>query len=236
MLEQGITPAALASKMGVDVKTVERWISGARLPYRRHRFNVASHLGVDETYLWPDALSRDQVASASESEIVTIYPHRWMVSRDVWHNFFDNAESDIGVLAYSGLFIPEDAGIKRLFRAKADDGASIRILLGDPDSDVVVQRGIDEGIGTDMGARCRNAMVLYQPLRGVNGIEFRLHSTILYNSIYCADDQVMVNTHIYGTPASDSPVLHLRRVAGGDMVNTYLESFDKVWNLGTPLE
>jgi hypothetical protein len=31
-------------------------------------------------------------------------------------------------------------------------------------------------------------------------------------------------------------VLHLRRVAGGDMVTTYLESFDAVWNGATPLE
>jgi transcriptional regulator with XRE-family HTH domain len=236
MLEQGITPASLASKMGVDVKTVERWISGARTPYRRHRYNVASFLGVDEVYLWPDALTRDQVANASESEIVTVYAYRWMVSRDVWHNFFKNAEQEIGILVYSGLFIPEDAGIRKVLRSKADDGVTVRILLGDPESDVVAQRGIDEGINMDMAARCRNAIVLFQPLRGVDGIEFRLHRTILYNSIYRVDDQLMVNTHIYGTPASEAPVLHLRRVAGGDMVNTYLESFDKVWDLGTPLE
>jgi hypothetical protein len=61
-------------------------------------------------------------------------------------------------------------------------------------------------------------------LRNLAGIEFRLHSTVLYNSIYRADDQVLVNTHIYNFPASQAPVLHLRRVAGGDMVNTYLES------------
>ncbi|WP_260709923.1 hypothetical protein [Dactylosporangium aurantiacum] len=54
---------------------VERWISG-RLPYRRHRYAVAARLGVDEAYLWPDALTRDQVANASESEIINIYPAR----------------------------------------------------------------------------------------------------------------------------------------------------------------
>jgi transcriptional regulator with XRE-family HTH domain len=235
LLERGLTPAALATQLDVDPKSVERWIAG-RNPYRRHRYSVAALLGVDESYLWPDALRRDQVASASESEIVNFYPARWAVPSELWRSFFDGAEEDIGVLAYSGLFIPENAGLLRIFRQKADAGASVRVLIGDPDSPEVTQRGIDEGIDVDMGARCRVAMVLYQPLRDIDGIELRLHSTILYNSIYRADDQLLVNTHIYGTPASHAPVMHLRKVAGGDMVTTYQQSFEKVWAGATPLE
>ena len=143
------------------------------LPCRRRRCVVAAYLGVDEAYLWPDALTHDQVANASESEIINIYPARWRVPSDIWRMFFDNAEREIGVLAYSGLFIPEDTGIQRVFRRKAADGVNIRILIGDPDSAEVTQRGIDEGIDTDMGARCRNAIVLHQPLRNIDGIEFR---------------------------------------------------------------
>jgi transcriptional regulator with XRE-family HTH domain len=235
LLERGVTPADLASALDVDPKSVERWISG-RTPYRRHRYAVAAHLGVDEAYLWPDALTRDQVANASESEIVTIYPHRWTVPSDLWRNFFDSAERDIGVLVYSGLFLSEDAGVQRVFRERADAGANVRILLGDPDSEFIAQRGADEGIGDTMAAKIKNAVIMYQPLRDHDGIEFRLHRTILYNSMYRADDQLLVNTHIYSFPASQAPVLHLRRVAGGDMVTTYLESFDRVWNDAIPLE
>ncbi|MGC9666853.1 XRE family transcriptional regulator [Planosporangium sp. 12N6] len=235
LLERGITPAELAAALDVDPKSVERWIGG-RIPYRRHRYAVAAHLGVDEAYLWPDALTRDQVANASESEIVNIYPHRWTVPSDLWRNFFDNAEREIGVLVYSGLFLAEDAGVQRVFRKKVDAGARIRILLGNPDCESVAQRGADEGIGDTMAGKIRNALVLYAPLREIDGVEFRLHDTVLYNSIYRADDQVLVNTHIYQFPASQAPVLHLRRIAGGDMVTTYLESFDRVWNGATPLE
>jgi transcriptional regulator with XRE-family HTH domain len=235
MLERGITPMELATELQVDPKSVERWVKG-RTPYRRHRYAVAAHLGVDETYLWPDALTADQVANASESEIINVYAHRWAVPSDLWRNFFDDAEQEIGVLVYSGLFLPEDAGIQKIFRRKAEAGASVRILLGDPDSEQVAQRGIDEGIDHGMAARIRNAIVLYRPLRGVDGIEFRLHRTVLYNSIYQADDQLLVNTHIYNFPASQAPVLHLRRIAGGDMVTTYLESFERVWDGAVPLE
>lgn len=235
MLERGITTQELAAAVGVDPKSVERWING-RTPYRRHRYAVAVHLGVDETYLWPDALSPDQVTSASESEIINVYPHRWAVPSDLWRQFYDSAARELGVLVYSGLFLAEDAGVRRIFRRKAEAGASVRILLGDPDSERVAQRGADEGIDDTMAAKIRNAMVLYKPLRGIDGIEFRLHDTVLYNSLYRADDQLLVNTHIYTFPAAQAPVLHLRRVAGGSMVTTYLESFERVWERATPLE
>lgn len=235
LLERGITPGELAEAIDVDPKSVERWIAG-RSPYRRHRYAVAAHLGVDEAYIWPDALTRDQVASASESEIINVYPHRWTVPSDMWRNFFDNAEHEIGILVYSGLFLADDAGVLRILRRKAEADVLVRILLGDPNSEHVARRGADEGIDDTMAAKIRNAIVNYTPLRKVEGIEFRLHRTILYNSIYRADDQLLVNTHIYNFPASQAPVLHLRRVAGGDMVTTYLESFDRVWDGATPLE
>jgi len=234
MLERGVTPAGLAEAIGIDTKTVERWISG-RTPYRRHRYAAATRLGVDEAYLWPDALTRDQVSSAAESEIVTIYPHRWSVPSDLWRNVFDSAKTEIGVLVYSGLFVSEDAGIQRVFREKAEAGVRVRVLLGDPDSDVVAQRNADEALGDVQAGKIRNAMVLYRPLRDVAGVEFRQHRTVLYNSIYRADDQLLVNMHIYGFPAAHAPVLHLRRVAGGDMVSAYLASFDRVWDGAAPL-
>jgi ADP-ribose pyrophosphatase YjhB (NUDIX family) len=67
-----------------------------------------------------------------------------------------------------------------------------------------------------------------RPLRELPGVELRLHETILYNSIYHADDQLLINPHVHGTPAANAPLLHLRRVPGGDMVTMYLDSFTRV--------
>ncbi|GAA5082365.1 transcriptional regulator with XRE-family HTH domain [Thermocatellispora tengchongensis] len=236
LLAKGMSVAELAEAIGVDPKTVERWIAKGREPYRKHRYAVAALLGADETYLWPQALTREQVASASESEIVTVYPHRWSVPRDTWGRLFAHAAEEIGVLVYSGLFLADDAGMVRLFGEKAGAGVRVRILLGDPDSAEVAQRGADEGIDAVMAARIRNALVLYRPLRGRENVEIRLHATVLYNSIYRADDQLLVNTHVYGTPAANAPVLHLRKVIGGDMVSTYVESFERVWAQAKPVE
>ncbi|MFG1806115.1 helix-turn-helix domain-containing protein [Streptomyces sp. NPDC049040] len=236
LLERGLTLDELANAIDVDPKTVERWVTTNRTPYRRHRYAVAAQLGLDETYLWPDALSPDQVAGASESEILTVYPHRWAVPSDLWRRMFETAEREIGVLVYSGLFLSEDAGTHQVFRAKADAGVRVRILLGDPESPVVAQRGADEGLDDAMAAKIRNALVMYARLRQVEGIDFRLHDTILYNSIYRADDQLLVNTHIYGFAAAHAPVIHLRKVAGGSMVSNYLDSFERVWDRARELE
>ena len=52
-----------------------------------------------------------------------------------------------------------------------------------------------------MPAKIRNALTLYRPLGAVQNIKIRLHRTVLYNSIYRADGQFLVNQHTYGIPA-----------------------------------
>ena len=236
LLERGKSVEDLAKALKIDPKTAERWITKGRTPYRRHRYAAASFLEVDETYLWPEALSSDQVTAAAESEIVNVYPHRWAAPRDAWRRLFEQAEQNIDILVYVGLFLADDAGIMRLLREKADAGVRVRVLLGDPDSPHVAQRGTDEGIGDSIVAKVRNAIVLYQPIRDVDGVEIRLHDTTLYNSIYRGDDQLLVNPHVYGSNAAGAPMFHLRRVAGGDMVSMYLESYERVWSEARPLD
>ncbi len=46
-----VTPDLVARAVGVDPKTVERWITKNRLPHRTHRWRAAKLLGQDEAYL-----------------------------------------------------------------------------------------------------------------------------------------------------------------------------------------
>ena len=161
LLERGETPDKLAEAVGVDAKTVERWITKGRTPYRSHRYAVATFLGVDESYIWPDAMGRDEVAAVSQSEVVAVYPHRWAVPRDTWGHFFSQAERDIGALVYSGMFMAEDIGVHRLFAERARAGVRVRLLLGDPESRNVAERGAAEGIDEGMAAKVKNSVMLF---------------------------------------------------------------------------
>jgi hypothetical protein len=111
----------------------------------------------------------------------------------------------------------------------------VRIALGDPDSPHVDQRGQDEGIHDAMAAKIRNAALLYRPLLTAGAV-IRLHSTVLYNSLYRGDDELLINQHIYGIAAAYAPVLHLQRQTDDSMFTTYVDSFERVWTRAVPLE
>ncbi len=217
----------IAAHLGVDPKTVRRWIDG-RIPYPRHRWALAGLLRADEHELWPELAPAQ--AAVQPGEVVAVYPHRWSVSREAWHRLFGNARREIAILAYSGLFLAEDAGLISVLSARASAGVDIRIALGDPGSPRAAERGTQEGIGDAMAAKIRNALALYRPLREAGHAAIRLHRTVLYNSIYRADDEMLVNQHAYGIPAANAPVFHLRRAPDSDMFDNYLASFERVWS------
>jgi hypothetical protein len=110
----------------------------------------------------------------------------------------------------------------------------VRIALGDPDGTHAAERGEEEGIGDAMAAKIRNALTLYRPLVKVQNVEIRLHRTVLYNSIYRADGQLLVNQHTYGIPAAQAPVFCLNNTSG-DMAALYSDSFERVWVGSAPI-
>ena len=134
------------------------------------------------------------------------------VPREVWTRLFESAEHEIGILAYSALFLAEDTGILRILADKGRAGVMVRIVLGDPDGPNVAQRGEEEGIGDAVPAKIRNSLVLYRPLTAFQNIKIRLHRTVLYNSIYRADGQLLVNQHRGHGPL---PILPVRGQAAG---------------------
>ena len=223
----------IAARLGVDPKTVRRWLSG-RIPYPHNRAAIADLLGADEADLWPDA-GGALVARARPDDLGDVYPHRWAVPREAWTRFFGSAEQQIGILAYSALFLAEDNGILRILADKGRVGVTVRIALGDPGGSYIADRGEQEGIGDAVAAKIRNALALYRPLITSGNVQIRLHKTVLYNSIYRADDQLLVNQHTYGIPAAHAPVFCLRRAQDSDMAVIYLDSFERVWARGIPL-
>ncbi|MBT8226363.1 MAG: XRE family transcriptional regulator [Dactylosporangium sp.] len=223
----GLNAVDIAARLAVDPKTVQRWFAG-RVPYPRHRAVLAQLTGWSDRDLWPN-LAPPVGPDAPTDDVRTTYPHRSAVLLDTWHRLFTRAEHEIGILAYSALFLAEDAAMARLLRAKAQAGVRVRIALGDRTGRHIARRGSDEGVDDVIAARIRHAMALYRPLTDEPGIELRIHDTVLYNSIYRADHELLVNTHVYGQPAAHAPVLHLHRVTDDGMAATYLDSFERVW-------
>lgn len=236
MASGGWTHAALAMATGVDPKSVERWVNLGRTPRRTTALRAAETLGEDVHALWP-ALRQARAARAVSPELVALYDQRADLPVSVFVDLLATARKRIDVLVYAAVFLHEAyPRLNDLLRERAADGCAVRIAVGDGDSENVRQRGREEKFGHGIESRCRLALMHYRPLADVPGIELRTHGTTLYNSLYRADDQVLVNAHVWGVNAYGAPVWHLRRNGDGGMFDTYADSFNAVWETARPVE
>jgi len=231
MLRAGLATETLAETAQVSTKTVERWLRGEAVPYPRTRYRVAAILQEDESYLWPEAVDQAALAGA---ELVAAYSRRAEVPRHLWTELLRQAGRNVDLLAFAGLFLTEEhPDWTPLLLSRAEAGVRVRLLLGDPGGASLAARDDEHKIGGGVPGRVRAVLAAYRPLAGL--AEIRLHDTPLYNSIYRFDDDMLINTHLYGILAAYTPVLHLRRVDGA-YFGTYLESFERVWGSARPLQ
>jgi lambda repressor-like predicted transcriptional regulator len=232
----GMTVTSLSDRVGVDPKTVERWITKDRLPHRTHRMAVATALGQDDGYLWPSTMDEERTKSTSQAEFVTIYPNRGAVPIDTWLALTNQASESIDLLAYAASFLHDALpDFVDMLMEKASSGVQIRLLFGDPTSDAVALRGREEGIEDMLSGRCRLTWKYFEPIIGSRGVLARMHATTLYNSIFRFDETLLANTHAYGASASHSPVMYIQRLPGGRLFTNYMLSFERTWDTATPV-
>ena len=170
----------------------------------------------------------------SESELVKLDAHRDSVPADLWKRLLDDVTERVDILVLAGLFFVENPTFaKRLIR-KANKGTSVRLIFGHPEHEEASRRSKEERLGAGtVSARIRNAIAFAKPLIGIDGIEIRTHTTTLYNSIFRFDDEMIVNNHVYGLPGAHAPAMHLRQLASGDLFETYVSSYELVWDGAT---
>nr|WP_282795212.1 XRE family transcriptional regulator [Streptomyces sp. CC224B] len=234
MRQRGLSYEDLATECGVIPKSVQRWVTQERIPHQRHRWMVTQVLGVEETYLWPSLRHRGAV-DAMSSELIQTYADRASVPREVWLSLLTGATEHIDVLVFSGTFYAQtNPRIAAMLTERADAGTCVRLCFGDPDGAAVARRGQEEGIGDTLGAKIRASMTYYRPLVAHSGCEVRLHDTTLYSSLFRYDDNLLVNPHVWGQPASANPVLHLRRCGSEGWFDNYASSFEAVWETAKP--
>lgn len=237
MLRAGVAADDLARCCGVDIKTVERWISTDRVPHRGHRWAASKRLGADETYLWPEVLQRNRRRrhQVSRSELVDLYPDRASVPRELWLRLLTDAQEHIDVLVFSGTFFAQtQPRVAPMLAERLRASVQVRLCFGNPAGESVAIRDREEELGGTLAAKIRASLTYYRRLVDLDGFQLRLHDTTLYNSIFRYDDEVIVNPHMYGEPASLNPTLHLRRLDGGILVEQYTTSFERVWKDALP--
>ena len=220
---------SLAEEASVDQKTVRRWLAGTVTPHPRHRFKVADIVGVPSHVLWPRADAPPAGTDATD-EIVAAWPHRAVAPIERWTTLLERASHQVHLLGYAIQFLPEQhPGFTETLTRKAERGCSIRVALGDPDSDHVAYRDKEEGLDGDMPSRIKTTLRHLRPLDGHKGIEVRLHSSPLYNSVFRFDEDMLVTPHTYGMPGYRAPLLHLHRLSTDGLFDAWASHFDRLW-------
>lgn len=225
-----------AEALGVDPKTVERWITKERTPHRNSAMAAADLLSEDPSYLWPD-FGKRVVSEETHGEVITVYTERSSVPNSLWLSLLTSAKESVDILVYAGLHLPEaNPTWPYEIKKRCEESVKVRIAFGDPESPQVRSRGEEEGVGDGLAARINYALAWHRPAFGCPNLTIAFHSTVLYNSILRFDDQMLVNPHIYSMPAFRAPIIHLRRIRHGPLFETYAECFERIWASSRVLE
>lgn len=223
----GLTVGQLAEKCDVDAKTVQRWVSRGRLPHPRSRVRVAGVLGKDVDVLWPDAVRR-AVKLGADRELVGVYARRSDLPRSLLRELIEGARSRLWFGGYTSYFVwldvPNAAGT---LGAKAQAGADVRFLLGDPASPVTAGRDRVEATPLDLGTRI--AMTRAEIAKSPTPLAVRLSDRHVAMSVWVFDDDAIVATHIGGALGQDSVTFHLRRRESDGPFSRYVEHFEALW-------
>jgi lambda repressor-like predicted transcriptional regulator len=233
MADARITIEALGRAIGVHPKTVQRWLAG-RVPHPRYRWAIADLLGVREQALWPSAKAGAVSSMTGTSEILAAYAHRAEVPSHVWHDLFDQAKTQIDLLGYAMLFLPEaNPRLVDQLKEKAAAGCVVRIALADPECQAVADRDQEEGLAGALPSRIRYTLHYFADLAHQDGISLRLHATPMYNSVFRFDDDMIVTPHLYAQPGYASVVLHLHRIGQQGIFDNFALHFERLWGGST---
>jgi transcriptional regulator with XRE-family HTH domain len=233
MARAGLSSVELATAVQVDPRTIDRWVADrSRLPRAQSRHAIAEAVQVPVGVLWPAAANGAHVTD----ELVAVYPSRAAMPPGLVMSLLSDATKQVDVLTLAGIWLWDAvAGFGQMLASKAAAGVDVRVCLGNPDGESVRTRGGEEHIGDLLGARCRLAATYAQNALREAPSAIRLHDTTLYASILRFDEDVLVNWHLYGAPAAESPVMQLHRTSSHGLAETVASSFDRVWSSASPL-
>ncbi|MBL1077938.1 helix-turn-helix transcriptional regulator [Nocardia sp. 2] len=234
LLHNGLTPQTVAGSLDVDAKTVERWITKARVPYPKHRYALAALLHESEEYLWPEVAPQRQYADVAAVFATRADFNQAMPPRELFR--------DVGTIDLAGLSLNllcqqhSDREILKLVAA----GCTFRCLFLDPAGVHVVAREKEEGhgpgvlsgltrINIDSLIRLTNQI----PSNSSGSIVIRIYDEPIRFNITVIDRKTcIVQPYLPNARGVDSPTFVARRSDQPGLFDTFVQVFEALWVSG----
>lgn len=236
MASAGVKSHQLARKVGVTPKSVGRWLADPAVsPHAPTADAVADVLGVDAVTLWPKAI-RNSVKTGHDREIVAAWPFRSAAPTSLWASLIDGASQSLTFAGYTNYFLWQNhPRLGARLKAKAEQGARIRFLVGDPTSETTRRREETEGVPLTVGTRIRITLDALSKMGEANGVEARFSDDHIALSVFAFDDQMLVTPHIASLLGDESPMFHIRRLEDDGLYDRFISHVNALWEDGRPL-
>ncbi|MEU4662411.1 helix-turn-helix transcriptional regulator [Micromonospora chalcea] len=213
----------VATRVNVDPKTVERWVSCGRTPYPRHAHQLARLLKLEPDYLFPTLGATRRTVPTAGDELIACYPGRGAVPVFLWEDLLTRASRRVDIMGDLGL-ADMVRNLPDVLAAKAATGIPVRVIVTDPDT---ATNPADH-------ARLIAVNASYRPLVGTPNVTLAHYPGPLTTTVVRLDDDVLVRTSIDGCPMALAPILHLRHLAAGPLARLYLTSLECVADASLP--
>ena len=213
LIRAGLSVEDVAARLGVDTKTVCRWLEG-RVPYRRYRWALAALLGVGDLDLWPELRGQ----SIRPDDVVAVLPRRGDVAAGAWLELLGSAKREIGILEGGGTFLSHGPSAIDLLGDRAAAGVRIRICLPAVSPEA------------SQSAAASGMLTSFAPLRGHGTVEIRLHREPVYSDLCFTDERMLVGQVAFGVAAERMPVLVLEQRQDAGLFAMYREAFEQAWS------
>lgn len=228
MLRAGLTPSALAERLQVVEKTVQRWLTGRCLPYPTHQYAVAALLNVDRRDIWPD-----ETTDEPDTDLVALYPSRREIPPAIW-NDLNGAADDMDILSSDLARLPAShPELVAAINERALQGGRIHLALLDPD----LVDCTSTAAALETAALTRRTLREFDALLDADNAEHaqvRLHpGTDL--TIFRFGSEMLVYTVLDGVADALTPTLHLRRMLEDGPFDRYLTHLQHMWQQASPV-
>lgn len=240
MDDKKVRPGQLASRLGVSVDSVKRWLRDASTqPHPGTRAQVAEYLGVSEDMLWP-AAAKTVVKTGADRELVSFYPYRSACPKVVWAELVERAEKEVLFAGYTNYFVfLEQPHFHLTLRRKLEDGVHVRFLLGDPEGSVTRAREEIEDVALSVSMRIRIAQENLAKVGDHDGLEVRYTAAEdamnhVGLSVFRFDEDALVCPHLARLVGHDSPMMHLRKRDDSGMFDRFAEHAEELWSRAQP--
>ncbi|MEU9806876.1 DUF5919 domain-containing protein [Mycobacterium sp. NPDC050853] len=249
MKAKSMSPRKLASHVGRDEKTVNRWLTGETVPQKANARSAANALGVRPEQLWPEIMMpADPQEGADEStsrtaDLTAVFMTRNDFLRAVSLDDLFGPATDISLSGLSLNLLCQHYPDTEIIRLLAG-GTTIRALFLDPAGRYIADRETEEDHSPDVlsGLTKTNIATLRRiqnrlPTETAANLHLRTYDEPLrFNLILIDAATCIVQTYLPHARGMESPTLMIEKQNQSEgLLSVFTYVFEHYWNRGKPI-